>query len=275
MTASRLVQGVRSIVRSAGGRVALALLLVAVFALAAWRLSPRDTTLERVRESGVWRVALDPSFPPFEDLDPASGQPVGFDVDLAQAIAARMGVKAQIVPAGFDELVDAVAAHKVDGAVSALPEMPWRSREVGFSAAYVEAGTVLVARPGTPITGTAGLAGHRVAVEWGSEGDAEARQLQKTVAPGMALVQREDAGQALAAVAGGDADAAIVDAISLALHNRSNAHLVAIGPPLQSNPYVIVVPQDAPGLLNAINDALGRLQDDGTLARLRSRWLGD
>ena len=52
-------------------------------------------------------MAMDASFPPFEDLDEA-GQPVGFDVDLAQAIAARWGVQLQIEGVGFDGLVDAV-----------------------------------------------------------------------------------------------------------------------------------------------------------------------
>jgi ABC-type amino acid transport substrate-binding protein len=258
--------------------VILAVLIVAAAGLASRLLSRHDTTLERVQASGVWRVALDPSFPPFESLDPATGRPIGFDVDLAQAIAAHWGVRAELVPAGFDELVDAVAAHRADSAISALPEFPWRVKEVSFSASYVEAGLLLAAPPGTPITGTAGLAGRRVAVEWGSEGDAEARTLQRGAAPGMTLLPRESPEAALAEVAGGAADAALVDAISLATFNRAAGDgkkpLVAIGPPLRSDPYVVVVPIDAPDLLKSINDALAALQADGTLDRLRAQWLG-
>ncbi|HEX9115272.1 MAG TPA: ABC transporter substrate-binding protein [Anaerolineae bacterium] len=275
MTVRDVIQAIAIFFRPRGRPIAVLLLVVVVAAIVAWRTWPRDATFERVKERGVLRVGLDPSFPPFENLDPATGKPVGFDVDLTTALAAQMGVKAEIVPAGFDELVDAVAAHRVDAAISALPVFPWRSRDVSFSSPYVEAGVVLAARPGAPITGTAGLAGRRVAVEWGSEGDAQARALQKSSAPGLVLVQREDAGQALAAVAAGEADAAIVDAISLALHNRDGARLITIGAPLRSDPYVVVVPHDAPALLNAIDAGLAQLQANGTLAALHARWFGE
>ncbi len=256
--------------------------LVALLALVGWAgsslLRRQDPVLQQVQASGVWRVALDPSFPPFESLDETTGKPVGFDVDLAQAIAARWGVRAEIVPAGFDELVDAVAAHRVETAISALPVTPWRVKEVSFSNPYVEAGLLLAAPPGSPITGTAGLAGRRVAVEWGSEGDAQARALQGQLRPHATVVPLESPDAALSAVAGGKADATIIDAISLAVFNRTAqapARLKAIGPPLRSDPYVIVVPRDAGALLQAINDALVALEADGTLPKLRAKWLGE
>ena len=59
----------------------------------AWLLAAvlrgRDATWARIQETGVWRVGMDPSFPPFENLDAADAAPAGFDVDLADAIAAR------------------------------------------------------------------------------------------------------------------------------------------------------------------------------------------
>ena len=85
------------------------------------------------------------SFPPFENLDGVTQQPIGLDVDLANAIASRWGVKVEIVGVGFDELLDAVTAYRVDSAISALPVVEHRTREVAFSAPYVEAGVLLVA----------------------------------------------------------------------------------------------------------------------------------
>jgi ABC-type amino acid transport substrate-binding protein len=74
-------------------------------------------------------------------------------------------VRAQITTVGFDELVDAVAAQRVDGAVSALPEMPWRTKEVAFTRSYIDAGLVLAVPAGSPITGADDLPGKRVAAE--------------------------------------------------------------------------------------------------------------
>ncbi len=262
--------------RGRGARWAAALVLVALLAgLGAWagnRLSHRDRSLARLHESGVWRVGLDPSFPPFEQLD-TSGHPVGFDVDLATAIAGRLGVRLDVETVGFDELMDAVAAGRVDAAISALPIAGWRPEDVSFSAPYIEAGVVLAAPAGSPITGTASLAGRRVAVEWGSEGDSQARALQKG-RPGMTVVARESPDDALAAVGQGGADAAIVDAISLDLFDRDGGHLLAVGPPLVSDPYVVVLPHDADALRKAVDDALAALKADGTLARIRQKWLG-
>ena len=254
--------------------LALVVLLIGVVGLATHTvLANRDPTWERIRKSGVWRVGMDPSFPPFESLDGTTQQPVGLDVDLAVAIAARWGVRAEIVGVGFDELIDAVTAHRVDSALSALPVFEYRTREVSFSAPYVEAGTMLVAPRESAITKPGDLAGRRLAVEWGSTGDAQARALQRELGGNLVLVQREAPDLALQAVLAGEADAAAVDAVSLALFAPGKGRLTAVGEPLQSEPYVVVVPANAPKLLEAVDKALAELAADGTLATIKARWL--
>jgi ABC-type amino acid transport substrate-binding protein len=238
-------------------------------------LADRDPTWEHIRQSGVWRVGMDPSFPPFESLDATTGQPVGLDVDLANAIAARLGVRAEIVGAGFDELLDAVTAYRVDSAISALPVVEHRTREVAFSAPYVEAGVLLVAPRENAITRSDELAGRRLAAEWGSAGDTQARALQRALGGNLTLVLRESSDLALRAVLDGEADAAAVDAVSLVLFAAGKDRLVTVGEPLQSDPYVIVVPAHAPKLLAAINATLADLATDGTLAAIQKRWLED
>jgi len=249
-------------------------LVLAVLAAGALLWLRRDATSARIRESGVWRVGMDPSFPPFESIDPSTGRPVGLDVDLVNAIAARWGVRAEIVSLGFDELVDAVAARRVDSAVSALPVFEWRTQEVSFSAPYIEAGVVLAVPRGSPIEDPEDLAGRRVAAEWGSEGDAQVRELQRRLEGKLELVLRESADAALEAAARGEADAVVIDAVSLALFNRGGGDLVAVGQPLRSDPYVVVVPKGAPLLLADLDQALAAMEADGSLPALRAQWLG-
>ncbi len=254
------------------------ILAAAVIALGWWLaravLGGRDDAWTRIRATGVWRVGVDPSFPPFEILDGTTQKPVGLDIDLANAIAARWGVRAEIVSLGFDELVDAVAAHRVDSALSALPIFEYRTKEVSFSAPYVEAGVFLAVPAGSPIAGKTDLAGRRLAAEWGSAGDARARALQQELGGNLVLVLRESADAALEAVLNGQADAVAVDAVSLALFDRGKGALATVGEPLLSDPYVIVVPANEPKLLAAIDDALAALAADGTLAQIRAAWLG-
>lgn len=248
-------------------------LLGAIWLVGRTLFGGRDPTWTRIQETGVWRVGMDPSFPPFENIDPATGQPVGFDVDLAQAIAAQWEVRAEFVGVGFDQLIDVVAAHRVDSAISALPIIDYRAKDVAFSAPYVEAGVILAVPSGSAIAGPDDLAGRRVAVEWGSAGDAQARAVQRESGGNVELVLRESVDAALGAVIAGDADAAIVDAVSLALFNRAGHDLIIVGESLQPAPYVVVVPVDAPDLLGAVNAALAALAADGTLATLKARWL--
>jgi polar amino acid transport system substrate-binding protein len=254
-------------VRFAAALIALLLLAVAAFLL----LRERSDALADIQARGAWRVGMDPSFPPFEFVD-GNGQAAGLDVDLARAIGEELEIRTDLVTLGFDELIDAVAAHRVDAAISALPIMPERTQEVRFSEPYAQAGVVLAARQGSGLRGPADLAGLSVGVEWGSQGDAEARRMLAAAETPFALKPYDTVTGALDALAAGEVDAAVVDAISLLMHPAAG-ELVAVGEPLVSDPYVVVVAADAPDLLEAVNDALRELERDGRLEGLRQKWL--
>ena len=97
--------------------------------------------------------------------------------------------------------------------------------------------------------------------------------MQRAFGGNLTLVLRESPDLALQAVLAGEAEAAAVDAVSLALFDAGKDRLVTVGKPLQSDPYVIVVPVHSPKLLAAINATLADLAADGTLAAIQARWL--
>ncbi len=254
--------------------VAAVALLVAAMLLF-WQAvgTTRDRVWEHVQTTGQWRVGMDASFPPFQALDEA-GRPVGFDVDLARAIAAQWGVEAQIEGLGFDGLVDAVYAGRIDSAISALPYQPERTQDVAFSDAYFEAGLVLVTPAGSDVVASVNdLTGRRLAVEWGSEGDVQARLLRRRF-PNLALAPLDTPQAALLAVAEGQADAALVDHISALQFTASDQRLSISPQVVVSDPYVIVLPRKAPELQAQVAQALRALQADGTLDALEARWFG-
>ena len=229
-----------------------------------------DATWQRIQREGVLRVGLDPSFPPFE-VD-TGGTIVGYDVDLAHALAARWGVSVQLVPTHFDALIDGLLTEQYDVIISAYPYDPRLTRDVAYSQPYFNAGVVLVVREDAQgITDVADLAGRQVAVEWGSAGDVEARRIAQRV-PGLRVQPLETAEAALRAVKAGAADAALVDAVSAYGFLGREGGVRIVGKPLTDERYVIVVRPESRRLLREIDAALSALRASGRLAELRAKW---
>ena len=238
------------------------------------RLLRQDRTWQAMQARGAWRVGMDPSFPPFELLD-ETGKPAGYDVDLAQQIAATWGLTVTIVPIGFDSLLDALQAGKIDSVISALPYDPRLTKDIGYSDPYFEAGIRLVTTAGSPLTSVEELAGLTVAVEWGSTGDMIGRRLQREQGIELALASFESPEEAIRALVEGSAAALFIDNITLLEARAAGLELQAIGPALEGNPYVIATPIGAYELQNALENALKTLEERGAFVELTQRWFGD
>ena len=198
-----------------------------------------DRTWLQMQERGTWRVGMDPSFPPFESLD-AQGAPVGYDVDLARALAAVWGLEAEIVAIGYDSLLDALRVDRVDAVVSAFPFDSRMTKEIHYSPPYFEAGVRLVVGADSAIESVEELAGRAVAVEWGSRGDA-----------------------------------LLLDGVSLRLAQGEGKPVRAVGPALDADPYVIAVSIKAHRLQAALYEALAALEQEQELEMLEDRWFGE
>ena len=266
--------GARNLRLIGGGVVVAALITVAVLLWLAPGTLPFlriDTTWRTMQATGVWRVGMDPSFPPFETLDDA-GQIVGFDVALADAIAAPWGVQVELVPIGFDSLLDALQAGKVDSVISALPYDERLTKDVAYSTPYFEAGIFLAVRTDSPITETAALANGTVGVEWGSMGDMVGRRLQKAT-PSLQLQPFDTPTAAITALVDERAvDAILIDHVTLRIAQVQGAPLRTVGPVLENNPFVIAMPVRAHELQAAVVERLLALQEKEVIAELEATY---
>jgi len=276
-----------------GGLVVAVVLLIAMGLGRLHQAGPaaEDPVWARVMERGELRVGMDASWPPFEDIDEDSGEIYGLDVDLARELGQRLGVEVTFVNSGFDGLYDALAIGRFDAIISALPYNPRRTQEVLYSISYFDAGQVLVVATGAAIREVDDLRGRTLAVETGSEGDVLARRLRRRM-PDMQIAHYNVPQEALEAVRSGEADAALVDAVSAyqfigrlvegrlvegglvdwaAVGEASGMRIV--GKPLTDEHYVIAVRRDAPRLLEAINEALLEMREDGSLDMLIWKWM--
>jgi ABC-type amino acid transport substrate-binding protein len=218
---------------------------------------------------------MDASFPPFESIGP-DGSLVGFDVDLAREVCRRLDLEPQFVAnLPYDGLYDALTVRRVDVVVSALVINPARTGDYAYSTPYFDAGQVLVLPPGArAIRSVADLNGNRLAVVLGTAGDQAARRWARRLAD-LALVQYHTPAHALQAVEVGEADVALVDHVSALQAIGTGRRLQIVGEPVVTVPYAAAVRREDRRLLRAINEALGAMQDDGTMDRLVALWLED
>jgi len=256
-----------------------ALALLAIGALALRRLSqPPDAAWQRIQTQKIFTVATDASYPPFSSLD-ANGSLFGFDVDLADEIGRRWGVAVNYDNITYDALLDTLIAGRDDAVVSAFVAQPERTRQVAYTRSYFTSGTVAVTRSGQDGGQSLGAdprawaSGKTLVVEYGADGDALARQWAASTT-GITILRKDTADEALTALANGQADAALVDAISAYAFLMSHPGLELIGAPFNPEPYVIAVSINSPELLRHLQDTLSVMQADGTLTAMKTKWFG-
>jgi len=236
-----------------------------------------DKAWERIFERGVLTVATDASYPPFAAVD-ENGALFGFDIDLAEEIGRRLGVRAEFENIAYDALLSTLVSGRDDVVISAFVPQPARLREVSYTRPYFISGTAAVIRR----EGDARLtddpaqwaSGKTLSVEYGAGGEALARRWARR-APGVTVLPRPTAAEALQAVEAKDADAALVDAISAYDFLRAHPALILAGPPLESEPYVIAVSSQSPMLHRALENTLADMEADGALTGLKVKWFGE
>ena len=130
----------------------------------------------RIKAAGVIRIANTQSSPPWTFLNEAN-QPVGYDIDMANELARRMGIpKVEFVADSFKNFVEGLKADKYDLVMNDLTPTPEREKQVDFSTPYgVEDFRIFVSKSNTSIHSQADLAGKRVGVTSGSSNETWSR----------------------------------------------------------------------------------------------------
>lgn len=226
---------------------------------------------DAMRASGVLRIGIDAGIRPFSFQDKNGWS--GFDADVANEIGARLHLRVQAVPVGYDALYDALTRDVVDVSMSALSPDAGKGSDFIFSAAYVDAGVRLLRRDTGRYRGIDDLRDARWAATLGSESDQVARWLERRVA-GVQRSTVNDDGAALDGLRSGTFDAVLVDGLSVLgtqcepIAPREQTTCVAIQP----KPFVIAARADGARMIDAINATLLDMQRDGTLNRLAQKW---
>jgi ABC-type amino acid transport substrate-binding protein len=220
---------------------------------------------------GTLRVAINPGFVPFEQV--SSGKLTGFDVDLAQALARRLGRKnVAFAQMPFTSLLSAVKSGRSDIAISGILDTAARRKEVSFSTPYIyDAFVMSVKSSNTLVTKLSDLAQSRIAVQVGTI----PAEFVKAKLPKAKIVTVQDTPSAFQLVGQGRADAVITDAPVAGYYvKKLGGNLKVLPTPLNTaQPIAAVLPLHS-ALQQKVDTALGALESDGTLGKLRQTWFG-
>jgi polar amino acid transport system substrate-binding protein len=85
-----------------------------------------------IKSSGILRVAVVPNYPPLEYRDPATNELTGFDVDLARALATKLGIKPEWQETAFEQMLPALTTGRVDAIISGMTDLASRHATSGF-----------------------------------------------------------------------------------------------------------------------------------------------
>lgn len=215
------------------------------------------------------RVGVDTAFVPFE-FKGADGKYTGFDVDLWDGMAKRMGVEYELLPMDFNGLIPGLTTGNLDVAIAAIFIKSSREKAIDFSHPYFRAGLkIMVRSENTDIKGPEDLKGKTVAVKTGTATVEYAETL------GAKLVKFPNIDQAYMEVMTGGADAAIHDTPNVLyfIKTASDGKAKAIGPDVKSAYYGIAFPQGSE-LRDKANVALLEMQESGEYDAIYEKWFG-
>ncbi len=231
-----------------------------------------------IKSDGTILVGTDSSYPPNEFLDTDGKTVVGFDVDLFNAVAAKLGLKARYESAVFDAILPGIQSGKYEIGVSSFTINDERKQQVNM-VSYFSAGTQWGTKAGNP-NGVQpdDACGKKVAVQTNTVQDTDdlPKRVQACQSAGKPAItidryQRQD--QATAAVVSGKDDAMLADSPVVAYAvKQTNGQLELLGDIYDSAPYGYVVKKEQTDFADALAGALGALVADGTYKTVLTKW---
>jgi len=231
-----------------------------------------------IKADGKILIGTDSSYAPNEFLDTDGKTVIGFDVDLFNAVAAKLGLTTEWQSAAFDAIIPGILSGKYEAGVSSFTINDERKQQVNM-VSYFSAGTQWGTKTGNP-NGVQpdDACGKKVAVQTNTVQDTEdlpkrVEQCKSAAKPAITIDRYQRQDQATASVVSGKDDAMLADSPVIAYAvKQTNGQLELLGDIYDSAPYGYVVKKDQTDFAEALAGAVGALVSDGTYTQILSKW---
>jgi polar amino acid transport system substrate-binding protein len=243
-------------------------------ALAAAAFGPQafaQDALDGVLAKKQITIAIPTDFPPYGFVG-VDLKPQGLDIDMANLIAAKLGVKAELVPVTSANRIPYLQTRKADLVISTLGKNPDREKVIDFSAAYSPFFQAVFAAKGVAVKTAADLAGKTVGVTRGAIEDIE---LSKIAPPSADIKRFEDNNATISAFASGQVQTMATGAsVAATLMQRQPQLGTELKFVLKDSPNFIGVAKGQDKLRAKVNELIAAAKAAGELEKLSQKWLG-
>ncbi|KQV35701.1 MULTISPECIES: amino acid ABC transporter substrate-binding protein [unclassified Rhizobium] len=228
------------------------------------------SNLEEIKSAGVLKIGTEGTYAPFTFHD-ASGALVGFDVEIGEAVAKKLGVKAEFLEGKWDGLIAGLDANRYDTVINQVGITEERKKKYDFSEPYIASKAVLIAKADDDsIKSFEDLKGKKAAQSLTSNFGKLAQ------ASGAELVGTDGFDQSIQLVLTGRADATINDSLSFLdfKKHKPDAPVKIAAEQADADHSGIILRKGEPELLEAINKALAEIKADGTYDAISQKYFG-
>lgn len=228
----------------------------------------------KIAKAGKLLIGIDPTYPPNEFKD-ASGTPIGWEVEMMDAVAGKLGVKAEYAVSKFDTIIPSITGGKYDLGLSSFTDNTDREKVVDF-VNYYTAGILWASATGKTVDPN-NACGLKVAVQATTFQDtdeipAKSKACTDAGKPAIQALKFDTQDQATNAVALGQADAMSADSpVTLYGVEQLKGKLQVAGKSFEVAPYGLAV-NKGDTLSKALQKALQSLVDDGTYKKILDKW---
>ena len=236
--------------------------------------APAEEAADSTAASGKLTMATEATFPPYEYYD--GDAIVGIDVEVAQAIAAKLGMELEVTDIAFDSIIPGIQTGKYDMGMAGMTVTDERKEQVNFSDSYATGVQVVIVKDDSPITSVDDLFADGASTVVGTQAG--------TTGFIYATSDIEDAGlgtvksfgkttDAVEALKNGQVDCVILDNEPAKALVAANEGLHILDTEYAVEDYAIAIAKENTDLLEKVNKALAELTADGTLQSIVDKYI--
>lgn len=235
-----------------------------------------DMSGVQLKSDGVLSVGCEIGYPPFEDFADDGTTPIGYDIDIATAVANKLGLEVNFINTAWDGIFAGIGVN-YDIACSAVTITPERQETMLFSTPYINnyQAVVLMADDAKEIGSFMDLDGMTIALQKETTSDILMSDYKSTGSIDIQIVANEKITSCFTQLQNGEVDAVVVDStVADGYMGRSKDFKIAYEDMQEAEQFGIAIGKDNTALQTAINQALKELEAEGYIKETYDYWFG-